>query len=502
MPELPNLLRQRLATTQNGETQTHPDADTLTAYMEQSLPPAESKTVIAHLAVCEPCREVVVLSQAVMVQPATQTVLTPAPVARWRRLFTPVFGAAAAVAAMAVIAVMVLQLPQKNPSQSSNRAATSGATTNSPANVPASQPAQETQQAKANFGDQVAPVESKAAAPAPTQQADARLSSAEPNLARSADLASAKDTEARLENSGKARAAKKLASGEPTTVPSSPSAKAPVLMAALPRKDYVNTNFFNSSSDKVVPDGQGNNLPAAPQPQLGANNSGFSTANNKITMFADLPANAADKSNVRLLTPPPPPEHLGCAFCKFVQSTAHTLALHSPVRTPALRAGALGNSALGGPGMFSGAIEKNQPAEISAAPARADADSFAASSSLSGNAMAPSLHESAAPAWKVVGGKLMKSSGQSQWEDAYPVASSTMEFSIVNARGNDVWAGGSGASLIHSRDGGQTWETVKLGDNATGTIVSIIAGTMSVQVKTSDNQTWASADGGKTWTQN
>jgi hypothetical protein len=435
-----------------------------------------------------------------MAQPATQTVLTPAPVARWRRLFTPVFGAAAAVAAMAVIAVMVLQLPQKNPSQSSSRAATSGATTNSPANVPASQPAQETQQAKANVGDQAAAAESKAAAPAPTQQADARLSSAESNLARSADLASAKDTEARLQNPSGARAAKKA--GAEISIASAPTALPAKATAALSKRDYVNTNFFDSSSsDKIAQDGQSNNLPAAPQPQLGAANSGFSTANNKITMFADLPANAAGKSNVRLLTPPPPPEHLGCAICKFAQSTAHTLALHSPVRTPALRAGALGNSALGGPGMFSGAMEKNQPAEISAAPARADADSFASSSSLSASAMAPSLRksESAAPTWKVAGGKLMKSSGQSQWEDAYPVASSTMEFSIVNARGNDVWAGGSGASLIHSRDGGQTWETVKLGDNATGTIVSIIAGTMSVQVKTSDNQTWASADGGKTW---
>ena len=66
MPELPNLLRQRLAATENGETQAHPDADTLTAYMEQSLAAAESKTVVAHLAVCEPCREVVALSQAVM----------------------------------------------------------------------------------------------------------------------------------------------------------------------------------------------------------------------------------------------------------------------------------------------------------------------------------------------------------------------------------------------------------------------------------------------------
>jgi len=137
MPELPNLLRQRLAATETGETQAHPDADTLTAYMEQSLPAAESKTVIAHLSVCEPCREVVALSQALMVQPDTQTVLAPAPAARWRRLFKPVFGAAAAVAAMAVIAVMMLQLPQKNLSHSGTTATT---------NSPASQPAQERQQ--------------------------------------------------------------------------------------------------------------------------------------------------------------------------------------------------------------------------------------------------------------------------------------------------------------------------------------------------------------------
>src|SRR5712672_2043395 len=106
MPELSNLLRQRLAATETGESQAHPDADTLTAYMEHALHPTESKIVVAHLSVCEPCREVVALSQAVMVQPDTQTVLTHRPVPRWRRLFTPVFGATVAVAAMAVIAVM------------------------------------------------------------------------------------------------------------------------------------------------------------------------------------------------------------------------------------------------------------------------------------------------------------------------------------------------------------------------------------------------------------
>lgn len=488
MPELPNLLRQRLAGAETGEIQAHPDADTLTAYMERALPPAESKTVVAHLSVCEPCREVVALSQALMVQPDTQTVLTPAPVPRWRRLFTPAFSAAAAVAAMALIAFTVFQLPQRHPQQSLN-----SATTNNPANLPTAPSAQETQQANAIRGDQAAPVESKASAP--TQQTDARLTATQSDLAAAAKE---KETEATLEDSGRARAAKKLApiAAAPATI----AAKAPILTAALPKKDYVNTNFFNANGpDKIVVDSQGNNLPPAPQPQLGANNTVFNTANNKITMFADLPSNAAGKSNVRLLTPPPPPQHLGCPVCKIVQSTAHTLGFHSPLRTPALHAGALSSSALGGPGMFSGAIEKSQPAEISAAPARTDTDTLAASSSLSAGAMGYRSADSATPTWKVAGGKLMRSSGQSQWEDAYPVASSTMEFSFVNARGNDVWAGGSHASLIHSRDGGQTWETVKLSDEASGTIISIIAGTMSVQVKTSDNQTWSSADGGKTW---
>src|SRR5260221_14250559 len=115
MPELPNLLRQRLAVTENGAAHVHPDADTLTAFVEQSLPTAESQTVVAHLAVCEPCREVVVLTQSLLAEPATQTVLAPAPVARWRRRFTPAFGPVATLAAMAVSAFIGVQLPEKHP---------------------------------------------------------------------------------------------------------------------------------------------------------------------------------------------------------------------------------------------------------------------------------------------------------------------------------------------------------------------------------------------------
>jgi len=478
MPELPNLLRQRLAATENGAAPVHPDADMLTAFVEQSLTSTERQSVVAHLSGCEPCREVVALTQSLTAEPAMQAVLTVAPVPRWRRLFVPIFGAAASVAAIAVIAVMVLQLPHKSA-------------------APAATPqAQGDQQAGANaVQDQAAPAEAKSVAPA--QPAVTRSSTVGGmELAGPANEAAKKREEPTRT---------KAAAAATAVVPlqSSP-AKVPVLTASLQKKDYVNTNFFASSNaNNVVLDGQGSNFPSAPQPQPAAIDSAFSASNNKITIFADLPTKASGKSNVPMLTPAQPQDHPGCTVCKIVQSTARTLHLHSPVGSHALRAGALSNSALGGPGMFSATLEKSQPSEVSAAPERTDVDSFAASGSLTPGALSSArarASDSASSTWKVEGGKLMKSAGQSQWEDAYPVASSIVEFSIVNARASDVWAGGSHAFIIHSRDAGVTWETVRLGENATGTIVSIIAGTLSVQVKTSDNQTWSSADGGKTWT--
>src|SRR5438132_1699900 len=228
MPELSNLLRQRLAGTETGPAQTHPeatvhpDADTLTAYVEQLLTAAERKTVVAHLAVCEPCREVVVLSQSELPELATQTVLAPALVSRWRRLLRPAFGLAASVAAMAIIAVLVLQLPQKSTQQSGNLSN------------------KETQQAKANpVGDQTAAPEAKSAMPA--QPSGAGLASTpESNLALNA-----KDARAQMKREEPARGRMAATFGAvPSMAPPPPPAKIPALSAGLQKKDYVNTDFF------------------------------------------------------------------------------------------------------------------------------------------------------------------------------------------------------------------------------------------------------------------
>jgi hypothetical protein len=482
MPELPNLLRQRLAGTKNGlaqaypEATAHPDADTLTAYVEQLLSSSERQTVVAHLAVCEPCREVVALSQPELSEVATQTVLAPAPVSPWRRLLRPAFGLAASVAAMAIIGIMVLRLPQKSAQQAAKPAAV------------------ETQQAQATpVKDQLAaPGESKAAVPAPSANT-LSASATRMDLDRNAN-----EARNRLKSEAPARA--KIASAFMASAAAPSAQPVPALTAGLQKKDYVNTDFFAANNaESVVLDGQSrNDFPSAPQPRTAAAGTLFS-ANSKITGFSDIPTNAAGTSNVLILTPTPPSKPLTYKLGQLASATVHGLHLHTNI-APNLRAGALGASTMGEPGSFSATLLKNQTAEVKAAPEKADAGSLAASDALSPGALSASgfsSRESTPTSWKVVGGKLIKSSGQSQWEEAYPGAG--FEFSIVTARGNDVWAGGSHASIIHSRDGGLTWETVRLGEAATGTIVSIMAGTLNVQVKTSDNQLWSSTDAGKTW---
>jgi negative regulator of sigma E activity len=116
MPELSNLLRQKLGEAQNGSGN-HPDADTLTALTEQLLPAAERQQVLAHLSACGQCREVFALSQPQLSESITQPVIRPVQVSRWRKLFTPTFGLAATAAAAAIIAVVML-VPQRTSRQS------------------------------------------------------------------------------------------------------------------------------------------------------------------------------------------------------------------------------------------------------------------------------------------------------------------------------------------------------------------------------------------------
>ena len=61
-------------------------------------------------------------------------------------------------------------------------------------------------------------------------------------------------------------------------------------------------------------------------------------------------------------------------------------------------------------------------------------------------------------------------------------------------------SGWFGQMIQRSNDGGKTWEAARLGDAASGNVVSILFSGNNIQIKTSDDQLWLSSDGGKTWT--
>jgi hypothetical protein len=474
MPELSNMLRQRLGAA-NTATQTHPDADTLTAYVEQLLPTQERETISTHLAVCGDCREILALSQSPVPELEAQPVIKPAAVPAWRRFFTPGFGLAGMVAAMAVIAVVVIQAPQKSTQPPVQQAQQS---------IPAAPPQAEQNRA------------SETNSPIPAQSAG--IQSSRSDLGQTADSFVG---ESRENHSRPVASAPLARQAQPTRNEVTVQAtRASMLATRGQRQDYVNTNLFaaNNPDNAMVPDGSMNGLLSASSPQ-GRTNVVFPTKPENLSAFADIPQNANAKSNLGLLTPTPAPEHFNSILSKVAKNTIHGLRLHPGASSsPAIRSSILGNSAMGSPGMFSSSLQKDQMS-TAAASDKVETSSLEKSKAFSGGTLSSYNARTASSQWKVADGKLLKMSDQLDWRDAHPVMDGSFEFSCVTARGGDVWAGGTHGALIHSRDGGMTWETIKLGDLVSGTVANISILSSAVQVKTSDDQIWLSVDGGKSW---
>jgi hypothetical protein len=76
-------------------------------------------------------------------------------------------------------------------------------------------------------------------------------------------------------------------------------------------------------------------------------------------------------------------------------------------------------------------------------------------------------------------------------------------FRAVAAAGLEVWAGGSGGALYHTWDGGNRWSRVTpsaLGVALTGDIIAIqISDPQHGEVSTSTGELWATSDDGQTW---
>src|ERR1700722_1107889 len=100
MPELPNIVRERLKVSR--ATATHPDADVLTAFGERALPESERAVVAEHLARCHNCRDILWLAWPDTV--ADETARAPVPAwGGWLR--APVLRWGVVAAGLAVLAV-------------------------------------------------------------------------------------------------------------------------------------------------------------------------------------------------------------------------------------------------------------------------------------------------------------------------------------------------------------------------------------------------------------
>jgi Putative zinc-finger len=106
----------------------HPDADSLNAFVEHVLADPEREQVLAHIAVCSRCRQVVYLAQeaaAEVKSPAPVTVAAPHAATlhkTWFRNWQVAWGAAAACAAIIMLAI-TLNLRQKTPATELAKAA-------------------------------------------------------------------------------------------------------------------------------------------------------------------------------------------------------------------------------------------------------------------------------------------------------------------------------------------------------------------------------------------
>jgi hypothetical protein len=101
MAELPKIVAERLQS--GAKSQTHPDPDLLSAFVERLLSPREQNQVLEHLAHCSDCREVVALS----LPESAETAAVRARPAAFPLLSSPVMRWAASVACIVVVGVAI-----------------------------------------------------------------------------------------------------------------------------------------------------------------------------------------------------------------------------------------------------------------------------------------------------------------------------------------------------------------------------------------------------------
>jgi len=493
VPEFANLFRQRLASGAAPWVRaeaSHPDADTLTAYVERLLPAPERQQVLEHVAVCGHCREVVATAMALpepegLASPEAVVVAPATPRRRWFA-WSPRWGLAASLAVLTVIATVVLTVSRKKPSPPEQAKVESTGPVAVPPAPLSVQPADSDSQLRASAQASVGNDAARASAGGLTNSRLARhdvpgadrVAPAPPVTATGAAVAI---VAAETHGAGATEAFRR---GAPEA-----------------GRDYLNNEILAANSTFPV-NGQVSDISVTPAPSSNRDLFQNSLNNAKAPMpFADLPRN----QNVKVGRTWAPSPRLG-----IIGSVGRETRQLFGRRTSPVIPSNVEPFAMAG-GQLNPLREKNQTAEVAAVPPTGkDASELDQTPAFTFNshAKAEAAYASAAKAdkraesspgsWKTDGGRLLKCESSTACVEGY-TGNEGIAFSIVRAHGSEVWAGGNDAALVHSRDGGATWERITLGAAAKGTITGIDARGANIQVQSSSGQSWSSQDGGKSW---
>ncbi len=452
MQDVPKIVVKRLQETTAAGT--HPDADLLTAFTEQSLVESERARVMAHLARCSDCREVVALAL-----PATEVaaVTTSASTSRSAWLLWPVLRWGVVVAGLIAIAsVGIVQYRQRqksetlgsNPRARNETTSTAVQTLPSPPKTPEShsiivQPENQKQTEKQ------AEMRRNGLSDRQDDVAAGLVRPLNPNLPASRTTRGAASGIAAGVGFGSAGGVPKPAPPPPRDV----SAGAGDLKNATPEEA---ANLAPSLSG-----GQAVGVPFSSQAVEVESQTAPVTATTENQLSDQLIENPKEQPSQYRSS-----KSLGAVAAQDAASVLDTTSLQRGSAKWSISAdGALQRSFDAG----------NTWVYVNVNPEQAASRSKVAST-------AENTYEN------------NKSKVKAQLN---------MVFRAVTANGTEVWAGGSSAMLYHSRDSGSHWARVlpsSSGATLTGDITSIeFSDAQHGRIATSTREIWITADAGQTW---
>jgi len=461
MRNVPKFVLQRLQET-SPAADSHPDADLLTAFAEQSLADRERALVMEHLALCGDCRDVVTLALPAMESVALLPAASPArigwlgwPALRW---------AAVAAGILAVTSIGVLQYNHRNqvktvasnlmPTEAASATPAFKQTTPAPATLPQRETRREF------FAEQKpAAVAGLLAAPAPSRAKT--TGGVGGGVGMGSGSGSGQAVLDQRDSSLKQAAEKPL--------PVQPQAPTPEIHQEVVVGRASETVEVEAAAGQVKTESASEGA----QNQLAQNQSNLPLQGRAFTDLDVVKAKdavpgqvAAGSASVPALAPPTVP-----------LQTSPTLMARASPRWTVSSAGVLQRSFDAGktwedvnPALNPAFVAGRAAAEVTADQSGADKSDKNADKKLQKAAAPPNLS---------------------------PV------FHAVAAIGLEVWAGGSGGVVYHSTDGGNRWARVvpsAAGTTLTGDILGIqFLDPQHGRIATSSGELWTTSDAGQSW---